>query len=176
MIDVHAFCLELNSKISGLEFDGSLLWSVKEFASELAHDGAIIFALFFDQSQNKEEFLLEPSSLWNQKIANLKSLVFFRKSDINKFELMYVISLEPGRGWATKLLKKSLDALSDRVSPSGSKDFEIFLEIRPSNLVAKNLYEKLGFRQIGARKDYYPSFSGGREDALVMSLLLGSSV
>ncbi len=45
----------------------------------------------------------------------------------------------------------------------------LFLEVRPSNLVAINLYQTLGFAEIGRRKDYYPSDSG-REDALVMAL------
>ena len=43
----------------------------------------------------------------------------------------------------------------------------MLLEVRPSNLTAKNLYEKEGFKLIGARKNYYPAHSG-REDALVM--------
>lgn len=45
----------------------------------------------------------------------------------------------------------------------------IFLEVRPSNQVAYNLYEDLGFNEIGRRKDYYPAFVG-REDALVLAL------
>jgi [ribosomal protein S18]-alanine N-acetyltransferase len=43
----------------------------------------------------------------------------------------------------------------------------MLLEVRPSNLTAKNLYEKEGFKLIGARKNYYPAHAG-REDALVM--------
>ncbi|MCR2747563.1 ribosomal protein S18-alanine N-acetyltransferase [Limnobacter parvus] len=43
----------------------------------------------------------------------------------------------------------------------------MLLEVRPSNTSAKALYEKEGFKLIGARKNYYPSHMG-REDALVM--------
>ena len=43
----------------------------------------------------------------------------------------------------------------------------MLLEVRPSNASAKGLYEKEGFKLIGARKNYYPAYSG-REDALVM--------
>ncbi len=43
----------------------------------------------------------------------------------------------------------------------------IFLEVRPSNIVACKLYETLGFNEIGVRQDYYPAFLG-REDALVL--------
>jgi ribosomal-protein-alanine N-acetyltransferase len=44
----------------------------------------------------------------------------------------------------------------------------LFLEVRPTNLRAVGLYRKLGFRQIGQRKDYYPGLDG-REDAWVYS-------
>jgi len=45
----------------------------------------------------------------------------------------------------------------------------VFLEVRVSNVVATNLYKKMGFKQIGQRKNYYQS-ADGREDALVFSL------
>jgi len=44
---------------------------------------------------------------------------------------------------------------------------QLFLEVRPSNLSALALYDRLGFEVIGVRKDYYPS-EKGREDALAM--------
>lgn len=43
-----------------------------------------------------------------------------------------------------------------------------YLEVRPSNHVAINLYQRAGFRQIGIRSGYYPA-RVGREDALVLS-------
>lgn len=46
-----------------------------------------------------------------------------------------------------------------------------FLEVRVSNQRALHLYERLGFAEVGRRKDYYPS-KQGREDALVLSLSL----
>ena len=46
-----------------------------------------------------------------------------------------------------------------------------FLEVRPSNLPALQLYERFGFAEIGRRRGYYPS-PGGREDAIVMRLAL----
>ena len=47
----------------------------------------------------------------------------------------------------------------------------IILEVRPSNLNALNLYQKLGYQQIGVRKGYYPAdkSTGTREDALVLA-------
>lgn len=47
----------------------------------------------------------------------------------------------------------------------------IFLEVRPSNLAGKSLYQRFGFRKIALRRGYYPA-RGGREDALVLSCVL----
>lgn len=44
----------------------------------------------------------------------------------------------------------------------------VFLEVRPSNQIAINLYEKVGFIEVGFRKNYYPD-GDGREDALIMA-------
>lgn len=49
----------------------------------------------------------------------------------------------------------------------------MLLEVRPSNVAAKGLYEKEGFKLIGARKNYYPAHAG-REDALVMLKRFGA--
>ena len=48
---------------------------------------------------------------------------------------------------------------------------DIILEVRSSNMVAQYLYEKLSFKKIGIRKDYYES-ENGREDAFVLRLEL----
>ncbi len=47
----------------------------------------------------------------------------------------------------------------------------VFLEVRPSNLGAKALYSRFGFRQVAVRPGYYPAHAG-REDALVLTLAL----
>ncbi|MFK7996360.1 MAG: ribosomal protein S18-alanine N-acetyltransferase [Granulosicoccus sp.] len=44
----------------------------------------------------------------------------------------------------------------------------VFLEVRPSNPRAVDLYERSGFNEIGMRKGYYDS-ANGREDAIVMA-------
>jgi ribosomal-protein-alanine N-acetyltransferase len=44
----------------------------------------------------------------------------------------------------------------------------MFLEVRPSNAAARRLYDKLGFNEIGVRRDYYPA-EQGREDALILA-------
>lgn len=45
----------------------------------------------------------------------------------------------------------------------------VFLEVRPSNRVALELYSSLGFREVGRRRDYYPA-RDGNEEACVMAL------
>jgi [ribosomal protein S18]-alanine N-acetyltransferase len=42
-----------------------------------------------------------------------------------------------------------------------------YLEVRPSNRAARALYARLGFEQVGLRKDYYPD-GESREDALIL--------
>jgi len=45
----------------------------------------------------------------------------------------------------------------------------VFLEVRPSNQNALDLYFAVGFNEIGTRKSYYPA-KHGREDALILAL------
>ena len=47
----------------------------------------------------------------------------------------------------------------------------MFLEVRPSNLPARRLYEDIGFNEMATRRGYYPAHDG-REDALLMGLAL----
>jgi ribosomal-protein-alanine N-acetyltransferase len=59
-----------------------------------------------------------------------------------------------------RLLLALLDLAVDR------RAREATLEVRLSNLAARRLYEKYGFRPVGLRPNYY---SDDREDALVMT-------
>ena len=63
------------------------------------------------------------------------------------------------RGIAETLVAALEDALRDRGSRA------LTLEVRTSNAPAIALYEKLGFRQVGLRKNYYRN---PREDALIL--------
>jgi ribosomal-protein-alanine N-acetyltransferase len=47
----------------------------------------------------------------------------------------------------------------------------VLLEVRPSNRAALHLYHKLGFNEVGIRKEYYPA-DNGREDALILARTL----
>lgn len=50
----------------------------------------------------------------------------------------------------------------------------MFLEVRLSNLAARQLYDAYGFSVVGQRKGYYPA-AAGREDAVVMVRELAAS-
>ncbi len=58
-----------------------------------------------------------------------------------------------------------LEHLVDETRVAGMQ--RLFLEVRPSNHVAIGLYQSNGFKVIGRRPAYYPTFEG-REDAMVM--------
>lgn len=68
-----------------------------------------------------------------------------------------------GRGLGRHLLGRLLDIAK------WNRAMRVFLEVRPSNPLAKALYESVGFKQIGVRPRYYPA-RDGREDAIVMML------
>ena len=48
----------------------------------------------------------------------------------------------------------------------------LWLEVRESNQTARQLYDKLGFNEVTLRKNYYPTSTGERENAIVMALYL----
>ncbi|GGY15372.1 ribosomal-protein-alanine acetyltransferase [Rhodanobacter panaciterrae] len=70
-----------------------------------------------------------------------------------------------GRGLGRHLLGRLLDI----ARWNGAE--RLFLEVRPSNPLAKALYESVGFSEIGRRPRYYPAHEG-REDAIVMALTM----
>lgn len=64
------------------------------------------------------------------------------------------------------LSRMMLNFIFGRARELGAKF--IYLEVRPSNQVAINLYTSFGFEEIARRRDYYPAV-GGREDALMLA-------
>jgi [ribosomal protein S18]-alanine N-acetyltransferase len=64
-------------------------------------------------------------------------------------------------GWGRKLMAEMM-ALARRHDM-----LRMVLEVRVSNVAAIGLYRKMGFTDIGLRRDYY-SAENGREDAILM--------
>ena len=67
------------------------------------------------------------------------------------------------RGLGTDLLHHFIDIAR------GAEADCMFLEVRPSNIAARGLYAKQGFRELFLRAGYYPA-AHGREDAILMGL------
>ena len=65
-----------------------------------------------------------------------------------------------------KLVKSSKKQQDEFLKKADEKDLAfVTLEVRASNLAAINLYEKLGFVQVGKRPNYYRN---PKEDALIL--------
>lgn len=66
------------------------------------------------------------------------------------------------QGWGTRMLAWLCSDCARRGAGA------MLLEVRPSNVPARRLYDQFGFRQLGVRNRYYPADAGTREDALVL--------
>ena len=76
------------------------------------------------------------------------------------------IATHPGylrKGIGEKILKFSLQKIKEMGA------IEVFLEVRVSNIAARDLYEKSGFKNFGIRKKYYADTG---EDAILMKKAL----
>lgn len=77
--------------------------------------------------------------------------------------MLAVKAAEQGEGIGQELFQELIQEMR-------ANDLEtIFLEVRESNIAANKVYQRLGFEQIGRRKNYY---SKPKEDALMMKLNL----
>lgn len=72
---------------------------------------------------------------------------------------------QQGKGLSYTLLQHLIDYAAHK------DNHDMFLEVRVSNAAGIHLYEKVGFNEIGRRKNYYPA-KGGKEDAILMALPL----
>lgn len=67
-----------------------------------------------------------------------------------------------GTGKGTYFLKQYIDSLDKQ-----SVDM-VILEVRPSNLVALHVYQKIGFIEVGVKRGYYSDPGDTGEDAIVL--------
>jgi ribosomal-protein-alanine N-acetyltransferase len=70
-----------------------------------------------------------------------------------------------GQGLGRRLMRQLLTLATGHGADTA------FLEVRISNRLALNLYQSLGFNEVGLRTGYYPHHKG-REDAIVLALSL----
>jgi [ribosomal protein S18]-alanine N-acetyltransferase len=80
----------------------------------------------------------------------------------------HLLNLSVGRGWQRRGLGTCL--LHHFIDIARREEADcMFLEVRPSNTAARELYAKEGFRELFVRAGYYPA-AQGREDAILMGL------
>jgi len=82
----------------------------------------------------------------------------------------HLLNLSVAQGWQRRGLGRELVLHLAGIARDEASTL-MLLEVRPSNLAARALYETLGFAYISVRRGYYPA-ADGREDAIVLGLKL----
>jgi len=78
-----------------------------------------------------------------------------------------LLNIGVAAAWQRKGLGRMI--LNDMLQTAlAMKMSRVYLEVRPSNIVAMALYRCVGFSEVGARRDYYQN-ENGSEDALVLA-------
>lgn len=120
----------------------SMPWSKKSFLDSLQREDTLFFVC-----EEEEEI-----------VGYVGMYISFDEAEITN------IAVAPdcrNKGYGRKLLLAAKEELLARSVA------ELFLEVRVSNEPAIHLYEKMGFEQIGIRKNYYER---PREDAIIMKV------
>jgi len=117
------------------------VWSAAQFAEELYHPHAWQFVACHDASSNIIGYVCCRTVAGEAEILKI-----------------FVSADSRGHGVGSMLLGAALQRMAEEDAA------RCFLEVRESNIIARNLYEKFGFRRIGMRRNYY---SSPREDAIV---------
>jgi len=124
-------------------------WSLKSF--KYAWDISYDMIVCIDQNKNVIAYYLAQSVVKEKQI----------------------MQLAVSRKWRNKGVGFALMQFSVNLYPN----FDFYLEVRVSNQVAISLYQKLGFQNIGVRKNYYQTcVQGEREDAWLMAYTSSSQI
>ena len=120
-------------------------WSRRSFEGELSCQNAFSYVVKLAQADKGEQVI---------------AYAFLRRmlDDLHVLKIA-VTPAQRGRGIANWFLNHCFTMGAQQGANS------VYLEVRLSNITAIKLYEKLGFREIGRRSNYYPD---SKEDALVM--------
>lgn len=134
-------------------------WSVGNFRSSVNKGDCVLVA---------EELLEAASSKQankkEQKSEILAYAVFSTGGGEAEVLIIAVTKKLQQQGAAKKILTYYIESVTGDIE-------NIFLEVRASNQAAINLYDGLGFNQVGLRPSYYPKSdsSKAREDALIFA-------
>lgn len=106
--------------------------------------------------------ITNPLSLWLVAIEDDLVLGYIgSQSVLGEADMMNLAVSESARGKGIGI--QLVQALMDKLRENGV--YRLTLEVRVSNIPAINLYEKLGFKNIGRRPNYYYH---PKEDAYIM--------
>ena len=106
--------------------------------------------------------LINPLSLWLAAVDAEQVVGYVGSQSVMGEADMMNIAVHPDyrrQGIAEALVQELVARLRDK------EVYCLLLEVRASNAPAQALYEKLGFTQVGRRKNYYRS---PKEDALIL--------
>ncbi len=123
------------------------------------------FSMPWDEASIASE-LENPLSLWLVAERDGVLLGYVGSQTVlDESDVMNVAVAESARGEG--IGRALMQALMGRLATLGSE--KLTLEVRASNMPARGLYAKLGFSEVGLRKNYYRA---PREDALILSISL----
>lgn len=120
---------------------GAAQWSLSHYQKMCEPSSERIFLVLHDEQQQVQGFIAGALAGDDWEIENIAVDLSLQR-----------------RGQGSRLLCEFLN----RIRQAGRS---VLLEVRESNVAARKLYEKMGFVQVGRRRDYYRV---PKEDALVM--------
>lgn len=135
----------------------SCLWALCEEAYEYGSPWTKDQFLMDIQQPHTQYYLLVENSLLQGFIGYSKVI------DETEITNIAVAKKLQKKGYARQLLR----FLLDREKQAGT--YNVYLEVRTSNLAARHLYQSEKFRELGKRKSYYHD---PVEDAIIMSTKL----
>ena len=134
---------------------------IAEHVSQIAELEKLCFSMPWSERSIAAE-LNNPLSLWLVAVCADKVVGYVGSQSVMGEADIMNIAVSPEyrrRGVAERLVAK----LCDNLRQKGVRC--LLLEVRASNEAAKALYEKMGFKQVGHRPNYYKN---PKEDALIL--------
>jgi len=84
------------------------------------------------------------------------------------FEEAHITNVAVSKKYRSRGLGKAIMLAGEKIADE-KKAMRIMLEVRPSNTVARKMYNELGYMETGLRKHYY---GDNQEDAILMTRFL----
>ena len=140
MTEIKPFGINYIEDVSEIHFQVFDGWSMKSLISDIANSATKSYVA----------------------VCGGRALAFVSYLMTDDAEMLFVCTHPAYRhsGLATKLIKETIAAMPDEIH-------RVVLEVRSKNREAISLYKKLGFVELGVRRDFYTT---PKDDAIVMEL------